>query len=360
VVKVVYFTFRGLFADNPRAVYEALLDRGPAALTHTWLCTPRTQSSFPRGVDTVLYGTPEAAAVLATADVVIANDCMSMEWEKRPGATYLQTWHGTPLKLIGFDNPRWRDNPGFSRVSRDYRKWDYLVTQNAFSSEVFRRAFRFEGEILEEGYPRNDLLLRPDAGEIRERVRARLGLDRDVKVVLYAPTWRDNLVDEHGRSGFSIQLDLDGMLEALGPDYAVLVRMHHQVDLRRAPSRGVVDVSDEPDIRELYLAADMLLTDYSSAMFDFAVTGKPIYYFVYDLEEYRDETRGFYFELAEQAPGPLCRTTAEVVDALADSTAVMTSHAGSYRAFQERYCSLDDGQAAKRILRRVGLGELSG
>ena len=137
LVKVVYFTFRGLFADNPRAIYEGLLARGDGDFSHTWLCTPKTQGTFPAGVETILYGTPEAAAALAAADVVVANDCMSMDWTKSPGTTYLQTWHGTPLKRIHHDapvRPGWLDKP-----DRDVARWDMLLSPNPASTERLRK-----------------------------------------------------------------------------------------------------------------------------------------------------------------------------------------------------------------------------
>jgi CDP-glycerol glycerophosphotransferase len=351
VVKVVYFTFRGLFADNPRAIYEALLDRGPAGLTHTWLCTPGTRASFPRGVDTVLYGTPEAAAVLATADVVIANDCMSMEWEKRPGATYLQTWHGTPLKRIHHDapvRPGWLDKP-----DRDVARWDVLLSPNPASTPRLRGAFRFTGQVLEAGYPRNDVLVAPDRDEVRARVRAELGIPDGTTAVLYAPTWRDDLVfDADGGRDVEVPIDLAGFAERLGGDHVLLLRLHSMIAGRLAVPAGapVLDVSDRPEAAELYLAADLLVTDYSSAMFDFAVTGRPMVFYTYDLEHYRDDVRGFYFDLTEVAPGPVVRTSEELLEAIADKDVVAAASADRYARFRDTFCPLDDGHATDRVI----------
>jgi len=207
VVKVVYFTYRGLYADNSRAIYEGLLDRGDLELTHTWLCTAATQPSFPPGVETVLYGTPDAAAVLGDADVVVANDCMSMQWTKRPGATYLQTWHGTPLKRIHHDaplRPGWLDNP-----DKDVARWDLLLSPNPATTERLRHAFRYRGPMVETGYPRNDVLSGPERDDVRRRVRTELGIADGTTAVLYAPTWRDDLVFDHaGDQDFEVPIDL--------------------------------------------------------------------------------------------------------------------------------------------------------
>jgi CDP-glycerol glycerophosphotransferase len=350
VVKVVYFTFRGLFADNPRAIYEGLLARG-GDHAHTWLCTAKTQASFPPSVRTVLYNTPEAVAALAEADVVVANDCMSMPWTKTPGTTYLQTWHGTPLKRIHHDAPvreGWLDAP-----DRDIARWDVLLSPNPASTERLRHAFRFGGAVHETGYPRNDVLSRPDRDDTRARVRAELGIPDNKTVVLYAPTWRDDLVFDHaGTSDFEIPIDLAAFAERLGNDHILLTRLHSMVAGRLAipPGAPVIDVSDRAESAELYLAADMLVTDYSSAMFDFAVTGKPMVFYTYDLEHYRDDVRGFYFDLAEVAPGPLVRTSEELVEAIADSDVAASELAGRYARFRDTFCSLEDGHATDRVL----------
>jgi CDP-glycerol glycerophosphotransferase len=351
LVKVVYFTFRGLFADNPRAVYEGLLARGDGDFSHTWLCTAKTQGTFPAGVETILYGTPEAAAALAAADVVVANDCMSMDWTKSPGTTYLQTWHGTPLKRIHHDapvRPGWLDKP-----DRDVARWDMLLSPNPVSTERLRHAFRFGGAVHETGYPRNDVLSRPEGDRIRAEVRAQLGIADGVTAVLYTPTWRDDQVfAEGGGPQHSFPLDLNEFAADLGEDHVLLLRLHQMVsDRLEFPEGGPVrDVSAYPDIRYLYLAADVLVTDYSSAMFDFGVTGKPMLFFTYDLEHYRDDLRGFYVDLAEVAPGPLLRTSDELVAAIAGIDEVIADHAGSYARFRETFCALEDGHATERVL----------
>ena len=350
-MNVVYFTFRGLFADNPRAVYEGLRARDAGDLTHTWLCTAKTQDTFPPGVETILYGTPEAAAALAAADVVVANDCMSMQWTKSPGTTYLQTWHGTPLKRIHHDAPvreGWLTNP-----DKDVARWDMLLSPNPASTERLRHAFRFGGEVHETGYPRNDVLSSPERDQVRARVRAELGIADDTTAVLYAPTWRDHLVfDAAGGQDFDIPIDLTAFAERLGADHVLLTRLHSMVAGRLAvpPGAPVIEVSDRAESAELYLAADILVTDYSSVMFDYAVTGKPMVFYTYDLEHYRDDVRGFYFDLAEVAPGPLVRTSEELIEAIADSDVAASDTADRYARFRDTFCSLEDGHATDRVL----------
>jgi CDP-glycerol glycerophosphotransferase len=351
-VRIVWFCFRGLFADNPRAVYEALLARRGAADTHVWVCTPKTQDSFPPGVETVVFGTPESIAALESADLVVGNDCISLRWTKRPDATYLQTWHGTPLKRIHHDvrpvREGWLDN-----ADRDIARWDLLLSPNPPSTERLAHAFGFRGPVHETGYPRNDVLNSPEQDEVRARVRADLGIPDGTTAVLYAPTWRDDLVfDRTGGRDFELPIDLRAFTERLGEDHVLLLRLHSMVSGRLTPEPGVpvIDVSDHPQSADLYLAADLLVTDYSSAMFDFAITGKPMVFYTYDLEHYRDDLRGFYFDLAEIAPGPLVRTSTELIQAIADADIRAAEHADTYARFRDTFCSLDDGHATDRVL----------
>jgi CDP-glycerol glycerophosphotransferase len=348
---VLYNSFNGRFSDNPRAIYEHL-SGGAGERSHAWVAD--RSAELPPGVGGVeLYGLAFLRE-LGRSGHVVSNVPMPRNLRVRPGQTYLQTWHGTPLKRIGFDNEQWRSNPsGFNEIARDSVRWDCLLSQNPFSTEIFRRAFRFEGEILESGYPRNDVLNSPRREEVRARVRAKLGAEGET-VILYAPTWRDNLVDECGDLGFALQLDVDRLTAELGDGHLLLVRTHHLVGAQLGGlGDRARDVSAYPDIRDLYLAADVLITDYSSAMFDFAVTGRPLVFFAYDLAEYRDEVRGFYFDLDEVAPGPLCATSDDVIESLRDLDTIRTSYADRYRVFQARFCPFDDGHASRRVVERV-------
>jgi CDP-glycerol glycerophosphotransferase len=350
-VRVVYSCFRGLYGDNPRAIYEGAAARGVEATT-TWLCNERTEGTFPAGVETVRYPSPEARAALESADVVVANDCISMDWAKRPGTTYLQTWHGTPLKRIHHDIPSpragWLDAP-----DRDVARWDHLLSPNRPSTERLAHAFRFRGPVHETGYPRNDALSGPDRDAIRARMRAHLGIDEGTTAVLYAPTWRDDLVFGHPREqDFELPVDLADFTDRLGADHVLLIRLHSMVTDRPHVPAGipVVDVTDVVDSAALYLAADVLVTDYSSAMFDFAITGRPQLFFTYDLDHYRNDLRGFYVDLAEVAPGPMVATSKELVDALLGLETVATEYADRYARFRQDFCSLEDGHATERVL----------
>jgi CDP-glycerol glycerophosphotransferase len=302
-VRVIYHSFERSFSDSPRAVFEVLRARRPGA-QHVWLSRTGDPAGFPEGVQVLEYGSPAAIAAVESCDLLVANTHTDFDWEKRPGTTYLQTWHGTPLKRIHWD-VLWAPEGRLERLQRDVDRWDVLLAQNAVSVPLLRRAFRYDGTLLETGYPRNDVLCSQGRDAVRARVRERLGIADDRTVVLYTPTWRDDAVFPEGGRAFELGLDADAFAERFGDDHVLLLRLHRMVeaDAVVAAHDSVRDVSAEPEVSELYLAADVMVTDYSSTMFDFAVTGKPMLFLAYDLADYRDRLRGFYLDLEEEAPG---------------------------------------------------------
>jgi CDP-glycerol glycerophosphotransferase len=356
---VLFVSWKGKqCGDNPLGVAAELRRRGDDR-EHLWVVNDWAVP-VPAGGTGVLRGTREYFDALARSRYVISNDDMTAPFRKRDGQVYVQTWHGTPLKRIGFDveNPQFISGTAyFDHLARDVAQWDMLVSPNPFSTPIMRHAFRYEGEIAEYGYPRNDLLRGPDAAGTAADVRKRLGLPDGKRVALYAPTWRDNQVYANGkRYRFDMRIDLEQAWQALGDDYVFLIRGHHQTgDDVPAGLRPdfAVNVTAYPDIADLYLVADVLITDYSSAMFDFAVTGRPMVFFTYDLAEYRDKLRGFYFDFEAQPPGPLLATSAEVLSALEDLDAVAASYGAAYQRFADEFCPLDDGHAAARLCDRV-------
>ncbi|MDT0275107.1 CDP-glycerol glycerophosphotransferase family protein [Blastococcus goldschmidtiae] len=343
----VYNSFLGQYSDNPRAIYERLFDV-EAGHAHVWLRGEGHDHAFPEGVDTVALGTPDSVAALEAADVVVSNICLEPPWTKRPEAVYLQTWHGTPLKLIHYDEPSVGPDDD-ERLGRDVARWDCLLSPNRASTARLRSAFRFGGRVVETGYPRNDVLVAGDRDLRRAAVRARLGLDDGTRAVLYAPTWRD---DERDALDVPLGLDVDSFVAGMGEGCSLLVRTHYYMAGRTSWQErpGVLDVSGYPDIRDLYLAADVLVTDYSSVMFDFAVTGKPMVFYAYDLAHYRDSLRGFYFDLLAEAPGPVVESLPALLDALSRPDAMRVRYGDRYDRFRERYCHLDDGRATDRAI----------
>jgi CDP-glycerol glycerophosphotransferase len=348
---IVYQSFAGRFSDSPRALFRAL-SRRKAPDEHVWLLDDELCGTLEGNLEVRAWGSAEAREALEAADLVVANTHTDVPWTKKPGATYLQTWHGTPLKRIHRD-VLWAPEGRLDRLDGDVAQWDVLLSPNAPSTPLLRRAFRYDGEVLETGYPRNDVLSAPDADARRAAVREALRIAPDQRAVLYAPTWRDDAVFAEGGKDFRLGLDPARVADALADGGGVLLlRLHHELTARSAAIAhpGVREVSRHPDISDLYLAADALVTDYSSVMFDFAITGRPIVFYAYDLADYRDRLRGFYFPLEEEAPGPIVTTEDALIAALTALPEGAAAHAERYARFRERYCHLEDGRATDRVL----------
>lgn len=298
---------------------------------------------------------------MATSKYWIFNCRQADEIKKRDENIYLQTWHGTPLKKLGMDMDsvnmagQTNINDYKEKFKNNTKTWDYLLAQNHYSRDIFKRAFAFDKTILE-GYPANDVLYTENNKESIEKIKDRLGVPKDKKVVLYAPTWRDDNFYKKGHYRMDIQLDLDRMQAELGDEYVVLLRMHYLItnNINIDKYDGfVLNYSEGYDIQELYLVSDVLITDYSSVMFDYSNLKRPIIFFTYDIEQYRDSLRGFYFDFEEEAPGPLVVDTEGVIDSLKSLDKLNEEYKDKQNAFYNKFCHIDDGYAAENILKEI-------
>ncbi len=325
---------------NPQAIDRALARLAPG-VTRYWSVVDLSVA-VPEGAVALVEGSPEWWHARGSARLLVVNDWLRRRFARKPGQKVLQTWHGTPLKRLALHRPGF-DPRRMAAVVKESRRWDVLLAQNTYSERILRKAYAFFGRpIWVEGYPRNDALLTGDAAAIR----AALGIADGERVLLYAPTWRD---DRREMVDFVDPEDL-----AREADAVVLVRGHSrtiEAGRDRAGAR-VIDVTGFPETSQLLLAADALITDYSSVMFDFSVTGKPMYFLVPDLDHYRGTLRGFYFDLESRAPGPLVRTQEELVAALADD-GHEAAYATRYAAWRAQFNTRDDGGAAERVVSRI-------
>jgi CDP-glycerol glycerophosphotransferase len=325
---------------NPRAIDRALVAAAPGVVRY-WSVVDLS-IAVPDGAIAVVEGSPEWWRARAAARLLVVNDWLRRRFARKQGQTVLQTWHGTPLKRLALHRPGF-DPRRMAAVVKESRRWDVLLAQNTYSERILRKAYAFLGRpIWTEGYPRNDMLVTGDASA----VRSALGISEGERVLLYAPTWRDD------RAEMVDFVDPEEL--ARQADAVVLVRGHSRTlatDRDRAGAR-VIDVTGFPETSQLLLAADALITDYSSVMFDFSVTGKPMFFLVPDLDHYRGQLRGFYFDLESRAPGPLVRTQAELVAALAD-TGNEGRFAERYAAWRAQFNRRDDGHAAERVVARI-------
>lgn len=289
----------------------------------------------------------------------VTNMRQPLSVPRREGTVCLATWHGTPLKRLVFDmEDLYSSTPHYKDVVyRQTRGWDYLLSDNPYSTEKFQRCFLVDREhILESGYPANDPMYASDREEQAAKIKAKLGIAPDKKVIMYAPTWRDDNFHEKGKYGFDLELDINRLKKEFGDEYVLLLRMHYfVVDRFDMTQFGdfTVDVCNYDDITELYLISDILMTDYSSVFFDYANLKRPMLFFMYDLEKYRDVLHGFYLDIEKDLPGPILKTNDDVVSAIKNIDKISEEYADKYKEFYDRFCCIDDGHASQRVVEEV-------
>jgi CDP-glycerol glycerophosphotransferase len=340
----LFDSWRGRYADNPRALSERMAVSHPD-IRRVWVL--KEGQPVPDGVRAVKPFSAAHAYYMRRADLVFANNQMPNVYRKARRTRYVQTWHGGgALKKIGWDAAGQLSERYLRNFSRDVGFWDHLLTTSPLATEVLRRAFRYDGDVIEVGHPRSDLLLEQSRPENAQKLRASLGLPADARLVLYGPTFRDRPGDPE-----VVAANMRTWEASLRPSDILLVRAHNN-DRVLAHYTGstsrVVNVSSYPDAQDLLAISDVLVTDYSSMFFDFAATGRPIIFFPYDLEEYRDEARGFYIDFEAEAPGPLARRVEDLVELVRDADQLPP-----YAEFVRKYCPQDDGHASERVLRRL-------
>lgn len=351
---IIFESSRGLsYSCNPKYIYEGLLELN-RPFTYIW--------SF-QNVDTKTKGMPIKVRrfslkyyyYLSKAKYWVQNGEFGKKIKKRKSTIYINTQHGTPLKKMGIDIPHFNLN----KKSYDKtKKWDYLISPNSYTSQIFQRAYMYKGKIMEIGYPRNDILYSKNTPSSIQMIKAKFNIPEDKKIILYAPTYRDyesnKYIKQKDDTWKELKLDLNRLSKELSYEYILIIRAHHLTS--RAFITGkfqnfIYDFSGAAyDIQELYLISDILITDYSSVMFDFANLNRPIIFFTYDLEEYSEYIRGMYFDIREAAPGPLVFNNKELLNALKNIDRIKDEYKLKSKLFYDKFCYIDDGYATKRLI----------
>jgi CDP-glycerol glycerophosphotransferase len=341
---VFFESFYGQSAScNPLGIDRALAELRPEVRRY-WSVVDGSVA-VPDGAVRIIEGSLAWWQARAASRALVVNDWLRKRYRRRGHQKVLQTWHGTMLKKLALD----RGGRGLRTriaVLRERDRWDALLAQNPYSAEIFRSAYAMRRPIWQEGYPRNDVL---HSDGRAAAVRAAVGIPNGARVVLYAPTWRDD------RTEMVDFVDLAAFARDLDAGHVVLARGHsrtlaHGHDLEGA---GLIDVTSYPDMADLLLVADVLVTDYSSVMFDFAGTGRPIVFFTPDLAHYSADLRGFYFDLLAEAPGPVVSTREELLAAILAAADGQPEYADRAAAWRERFTPRDDGAAGRRVVERM-------
>lgn len=375
---VVFSSFMGRsFADTPRAIYEAMCnDHRFDDYELWWIFREKKIDEFkedPRlaRAHIVQRSTSEYQRVLARAKYWIFNARCPEYVYPRSEQVYVQCWHGTPLKRLGYDvvidttNALNTSLELAKRFEIDSKKWDYLISPSAFTSQHLADAFGLPEErrssvVLEVGYPRNDRIAQAcetqqSLSVAKRAIMEELGIPKNKKLLLYAPTWRDNEYKPGIGYTQDTLIDFDTMQAALGDSWCVLFRPHYYIansfDFTRYDD-FIYNAANVADINDLYIIADVLMTDYSSVFFDYAITKRPLIFYWPDYAYYENHVRGFYFD-PHDIPGPKCTTTKEVVSAITKLDEWDSKYGEAYKKFREQFLPKDDGHAAERAIEHI-------
>lgn len=367
---IIFESYMGRsYACSPRAIYEEMLnDERFKDYEFVWMFKEPNKYELLKALKRsiiVKQFSKDYYNYFSKAKYWITNSRISEHVLKKPNQVFIQCWHGTPLKRLGHDiivetkNALNTQKDMMKKYDSDAIKYTYLLSPSRFTTEKFISAFNLKNLhdrniIIEEGYPRNDFLFNYTENDIN-RIKEELNITKFKKMILYAPTWRD---DQH-ISGvgytYKAEVDFDYLQKKLSEDYIILFRAHYFVankfDFEKY-NGFVYDVSKIDDINELYIISDILITDYSSVFFDYANLKKPMIFFMYDLEYYENKLRGFYLDLNE-LPGDIVKKEEEIINILNNINDYNKKHAKTYKKFNEKFNYLDDGKASKRVIEKV-------
>lgn len=348
------------YTGNPRAIYEYMVEQGlDERYNIVWILEDLT-TNLPGKAKKIRRVRIKYFYYMAISHIWVADCRQPMYLKKRKNQIYIQTWHGTPLKKLALDMDV-LDMSGSTDIEvyrENFRAntatWDYLISQNRFSTETFRRCFDFHKEMLEIGYPRNDILFKGNNEAYIAQLKQEMGLPADKKIILYAPTWRDNQYYKKGVYKFSTQMDYDKMQQELADEYVMIVKYHYLVKdpVDWSKYQGFIyQFSQTEEISRLYLVSDILITDYSSVMFDYSLLKRPMIFFTYDMEDYKKNLRGFYFDFMGTAPGPIVQDNDELVKAVKEYDSGQWEKL--YHEFSVTYNHADDGNASGKVCKVI-------
>ncbi len=365
----VFSTFQGKsFADNPKAIYLYLLSNPEFKdYSFVWAFKKPKKYAFLKeypNTTVVKICSKKYEKALHGAKYWVTNHRLKEYIYPNSKHFYLQCWHGTPLKRLGFDLDKLNNaintvNDMKNKYRIEAKKLSAMVSPSAFSTEKFvssfnLKAFGKENDVFECGYPRNDFMYNYTEEDL-QRIKESLGIaNTNKKIILYAPTWRDNQHVVGKGYTYKSEVDFDKLQKELQDEYIILFRAHYFVSnsFDFAKYEGFIyNVSKYDDINELYVVSDMLITDYSSVFFDYSNLKRPILFYMYDLEAYRDDIRGFYIDLNE-LPGNILKTEEDVIAEIKRISNEWV-YDEKYKKFNDTYTYLDDGKASERVVKAM-------
>lgn len=366
---IIFCCFNGKsYSCSPKAIYEYMVkNREYEDYTYIWsFKDPEKYKDLAQNKNTTIvkHNSKDYKRALAKSKYWIFNYKIPDYLYPKKNQVFVQCWHGTPLKRLGcdlihFDNKLNTIKGMKKRYKIEASKFSYFISPSKFASEKFISAWNLkeigkENIIIEEGYPRNDFLFNYTM-EDEKRIKQKLGIENEKrKIILYAPTYRANQHETGVGYVYKEEIDFEKLQNEIGKEYIILFRPHYFIanafDFHKYEG-FVYNVADIDDVNELYIITDLLITDYSSVFFDFANLHRPILFYMYDLEHYRDESNGFYIDL-DELPGKIVKKEDDLINAIKQID-YDNVYDEKFKIFNEKYNYLDDGNATKRVLDKI-------
>lgn len=363
---IIFTAYHGRgYLCNPKYIHRYMINnKRYENFTFIWAVKNKKNIDIPNA-KVVRYNGIMYFYYLAKCKYWIFNCKMPKYILKKNNQIYLQTWHGTPLKRLAHDIELEDDSRFYrTRITKremlesydiDSRKYNYFLSANKFSTEKFKSAFNIDRSIiLEFGYPRNQYLNNVKDEDILS-IKQKYNIKNDKKVILYAPTWRD---DSFNKNGYKLQLNVDFNLwkKELGNEYIVILKPHYLIK-NKYNDENLKDflycIDENIDINELYIISDMLITDYSSVFFDYAILEKPIYFYMYDLKYYEEKLRGFYLNIYNELPGDIVETEDSLMKIIKDYDNYFAKNIKKIREFNNKYNEFKNINSCEKILNNI-------
>lgn len=340
---IIFSAHSRKYNDSPRAIYEYMITRPEFKDYSFYWALDDTSVEIPGNAFKIVPDTPEyfRTALKCKYWITCVNIERSLKF-KRKKCVYLNTWHGIPIKTVG--------NMAEGRKDYDFSHIDYFCVSGDYEIDLYKKSFNVQpDQIIKTGLPRNDALYKTTKEEVEE-IKKRLGLPLDKKLILYAPTWRDS---KDGGKSYTIKppMDLAKWEKMLGEKYILLFRTHPYTNklLGVEFNSFVRDYVNHPNINDLMKIADILISDYSATIFDYAILERPIISFAYDCDEYGEE-RGFAMDPKTEMPGGIVKTEDEVINRILDMD--YEKEEAAVKAFKNKYLTYG-GQATEECVKKM-------
>ena len=359
---ILFISYHGRgYSCNPKYIHQELLqDERFKGFNFIWALKDTSQEI--EGATIIKYRSLQYFYYLAKSKIWISNCKLPSYCLKKRKQVYIQTWHGTPLKRLAYDiNIDEKQTFYRSKMSKqemvksyddDSKQYNYLISPNSFTSEKYQSCFKVSSDKIKEfGYPRNDFLVNLKQDQI-EQLKVKLGLPSDKKIILYAPTWRDNSFNHKGYT-FNLQCDFKKWQHYLEKDYVVIFKPHYLISNKfdNEQFKDFLYLFDANiDINELYAVSDLLITDYSSVFFDYSILDRPILFYMYDLDDYRDNLRGFYLDIDKDLPGQVVKHEEDLFKIIINDMHNFESIKALRKDFINKYHTSEQGNASKKII----------